>query len=71
MLKIQNHTYYSFCLSMMQKIIFLKKHALKVKTTLALLTFLLQTLLTTGLSDFHKMVITVLTATFTISSYKN
>ena len=49
-----------------------EKQALKVKTSLAVLTFLLQILLivfkvhstiTTGLSDFHKMVITVLKAT--------
>ena len=45
MQKIQNHAYRNFCLSMIQKILFLKKHALKVKATLAALTFLLQTLL--------------------------
>ena len=42
--KIQNHAYHSFCFNMMQKILFVKKHVLKVKTTLAVMTFSLQTL---------------------------
>ena len=59
MQKIQNHAYHSFCLSMMQKILFLKKHAylfitkspFSFQNTLAMIA---------GLSDFHKMVNTFL-----------
>ena len=69
MQKRNNHAYHSFRLSMMQKILFLKKHAIKVKTTLANSpnSFQNTSAITTGLSDFHKMVITVLKTIFTKS----
>ena len=61
--------------SMMQRILSLKKPVLKAKTILPVLTFLSKMLVktfktfkitfnTTGLSDFQKMVITVLKSSF-------
>ena len=57
---------------------FLKTHALKVRTTLDIDLFITNSptsfqntsTITTGLSDFHKMVITVLKATYTKSKPK-
>ena len=67
----------SFCLSMMQKILFLKKHALKVNPNCIDLfitnspnSFQNTSTIMTELSDFHKIVIIVLKAAFTKSTSK-
>ena len=73
MQKIQNHAYHNFCLSMMQKLLFLKKTCFKSKDNPSCIdlfitnfpnSFQNTSTITTGLSDFHKMVITVLKAIF-------
>ena len=66
--KIQNHAYHNFCLSMMQKTFFLKKTCFKSKDKPSCIdlfitdspnSFQNTPIITTGLSDFHKMVIIV------------
>ena len=79
MQKIQNHAYHNFCLSMVQKILFLKKTCFKSKDNSSCIdlfiinssnSFRNTSTIRTGLSDFNKMVITVLIATFTKSKPK-
>ena len=77
--KVQNRTYNNFHLSMMQKILFLKKHVLKVKhnpscidlsITSSLNSFQNTSTITAGLPHFLNMANTVLKATFTKSKLK-
>ena len=79
MQKIKNHAYHSFCLNITQKIFFLKKTCFKSEDNTSYIDLFITnspnsfentSAITTGLSDFHKMVTTVLKATFTKSKPK-